>query len=1047
MKLFGKKTLAMVLAVVMVMGMSVTAWAAEAVTIAVGEEKQLGDNLTGVTWTSSNTNAVTVTDTGEISGVAIGSSTVKATPTEPSATTYEWNVTVGEGTVGSITANKDKIEVPFGTDLNGAKTKLNAEVTVTAKNQHNGEFAVTPTWTCENWNGAVGTENTVTATYASKTDTVVVKVVQATIQSVTDPATVEVPAGATLDTVKGKLPTTVKVKLQDNSTKTLTVGTELNAWTTTYDATKEVAADYTYSTTLKDANYKFDTGVKIEGTVKAKAAWTLDTITVGDVVDGDGDTVSIRLDNKVYADVKALLGKDPSSNFTFTFENLDIGSADEHDGDFTLDLTSSEEEDLADHGQLSDEFKYKTTINGVQYSGTVKLTVYTSDVYDSFGKAPGTLSTIESAINTRLNLLYNDGLYEICFTEIDLEGGALYTNSDCDEEVYDDTDYSASELEDMYYVPNGTGEYSVLEYKAYADDDNDNELEGRIYLLSDEFLIIQHEMTTEDTLAFSAEEFEEAFLELDSDYYSLDYVTFSSFPNSKTAGYVYYGDDDTKAKSSAKYYVDPEDDDDKSIDELFYQPGTKGDVYSIQFTANGYDEDDKKVKVTGVYQITVAEVADITVAVDKNGTTEISASLFEDFLDENDKTFTEVVYVVFEGAPNDKLTSSSGKGCLEYDDDRISAPDGKKFFWIEDKNYDEDDDYLMDDVVFAGGKKDGTTRATFTVYGYKSSSNEKNERTSSLGSGSIDFVVGNANGSSNTLNGAIRGSETMKFAASLSAFEELGGRENEYITFTSLPVGGKLVYGWGTSAQEDVKAGTAYYLDYSAGKKTLSNVTFVPSYSSTKVQKTITIPFKAFNDKDRSVDGTINVTVTYSSYSTKFSDITTSTYADSVDFLYNQGITTGATASTFAPNNNVKRAEFVTFLWRAAGSPTVYGVTNKFTDVSASGQFGYAYNAILWAVQNGITTGRTSTTFAPGANVTHQELLTFLYRYDVNYLKHASNVSSYVNYTDWSSVQAYAQTPVKWADYKGILTGYAIQPNTPGTRATVALWLHRMLTL
>jgi hypothetical protein len=124
----------------------------------------------------------------------------------------------------------------------------------------------------------------------------------------------------------------------------------------------------------------------------------------------------------------------------------------------------------------------------------------------------------------------------------------------------------------------------------------------------------------------------------------------------------------------------------------------------------------------------------------------------------------------------------------------------------------------------------------------------------------------------------------------------------------------------------------------------------------------------------------------------------------------------------------------------------VAGLTNKFKDVSPTAHKDY-YNAILWAVQNGITTGRSATSFAPAANVTHQELLTFLYRYDVNYLKHSGATSSYVNYTDYSSVDSWAQTPVKWADYKGILSGYTIQPKVPGTRATVALWLHRMLTL
>ena len=153
------------------------------------------------------------------------------------------------------------------------------------------------------------------------------------------------------------------------------------------------------------------------------------------------------------------------------------------------------------------------------------------------------------------------------------------------------------------------------------------------------------------------------------------------------------------------------------------------------------------------------------------------------------------------------------------------------------------------------------------------------------------------------------------------------------------------------------------------------------------------------------------------------------------------------TATTFGPNSNVTRAQFVTFLYRAAGQPAVTGVTNKFTDVKSTGTYAYAYNAILWAVQNNITTGRSATKFDPAANVTHQELLTFLYRYDVNYLGHPGTQGSLSGFSDASSLQSYAVAPAKWAAYKGIIDGYTLQPAVAGTRATVALWLHRMLTL
>ncbi len=108
-----------------------------------------------------------------------------------------------------------------------------------------------------------------------------------------------------------------------------------------------------------------------------------------------------------------------------------------------------------------------------------------------------------------------------------------------------------------------------------------------------------------------------------------------------------------------------------------------------------------------------------------------------------------------------------------------------------------------------------------------------------------------------------------------------------------------------------------------------------------------------------------------------FSDVSSSDgFYDAVLWAYENGITTGQTATTFGPWNSCTRGQIVTFLWRAMGKPEPTG-RNPFTDVKASDGF---YKAVLWAVEKGITTGRTATTFDPWATCTRGKAVTFLYR-------------------------------------------------------------------
>ena len=167
---------------------------------------------------------------------------------------------------------------------------------------------------------------------------------------------------------------------------------------------------------------------------------------------------------------------------------------------------------------------------------------------------------------------------------------------------------------------------------------------------------------------------------------------------------------------------------------------------------------------------------------------------------------------------------------------------------------------------------------------------------------------------------------------------------------------------------------------------------------------------------------------------------------------YPTPITTGNNASgtTFGWDKNITRGEFVTFLYRAANKPSVVGLTNPFTDVSKAGQ-PYFYEAILWASKEGITTGRGNGIFDPNANVSYQEVLTFLHRYYVNYLKNTTSGGSLYGFADAGQLAEYAKAPAAWAAGKGIVDYYydggLLKPTTAATRGDVALFLHRMLTL
>ena len=159
---------------------------------------------------------------------------------------------------------------------------------------------------------------------------------------------------------------------------------------------------------------------------------------------------------------------------------------------------------------------------------------------------------------------------------------------------------------------------------------------------------------------------------------------------------------------------------------------------------------------------------------------------------------------------------------------------------------------------------------------------------------------------------------------------------------------------------------------------------------------------------------------------------------DPIDWAVSNEITNGTSASTFSPEEGCTRAQVVTFLWRAAGQPASASSTNPFTDVKPGA---YYYNAVLWAVEKGITNGTSDKTFSPDETCTRAQIVTFLWRYEGQPAPTSTN-----NPFADVKTSAYFGRAVLWAVERGITNGTSattFAPEDTCTRAQVVTFLYR----
>ena len=185
---------------------------------------------------------------------------------------------------------------------------------------------------------------------------------------------------------------------------------------------------------------------------------------------------------------------------------------------------------------------------------------------------------------------------------------------------------------------------------------------------------------------------------------------------------------------------------------------------------------------------------------------------------------------------------------------------------------------------------------------------------------------------------------------------------------------------------------------------------------------------------------TVEASFTPAKSENPFTDVPSGAYyEDAVIWAVKNGITGGTSATTFDPNGFCTRAQAVTFLWRAAGSPAPKSTTMPFTDVPAGS---YYYDAVLWAIENGVTKGTSDTTFSPNANCSRGQIVTFLWRSQMSPDAAAANP-----FTDVVA-DAYYTSAVLWAVERNITGGTSattFSPSANCTRAQIVTFIYRYM--
>lgn len=411
-------------------------------------------------------------------------------------------------------------------------------------------------------------------------------------------------------------------------------------------------------------------------------------------------------------------------------------------------------------------------------------------------------------------------------------------------------------------------------------------------------------------------------------------------------------------------------------------------------------------------------------------------SFLEDYAEDNGKYNPKKDEITFDHATLNSLPTAKSEGTLYYGGSEVTSTSNRKAEYTD-----------MDKMTFEAVSKPSkdTITLTFRVYG-------EIEKPNSRKPDKVNYDV-------NVVISVVK--EDITYTVGIDDTVQLTARDfvnflqdaktsyrKSTLDYVKFDVSGKNVssYAYGGLYRS--------YSSYSTGKLADSTDKFYYEPSRTQYDladvayhttrwaeagKTVYIPFTVYGTKGEEASGTMAITI---AQTMNFIDVKASDFFyEPVKWAVNNKITNGTSSTTFSPYKNCNRAEIVTFLWRAAGSPEPTVTRNPFTDVNSVRDASY-YKAILWASQKGITAGTNATTFSPYQECTRSQIVTFLYHY-------AGKPSGYYSnpFKDVSSVnEASYYNAILWAVGKGITDGTStttFSPYASCTRGQAVTFLYR----
>lgn len=854
----------------------------------------------------------------------------------------------------------------------------------------------------------------------------------------------------TLKSVDGKYSVTLTVAPQKvNSTPTVSITNNLPTNTKAISGQKvSLTADYSRKAPGKNITYAWSAsnGAEISGngasaTWTPKSAGTNQTVTVT-VYEGDSKAAEYTATYTVDADTYQIKAVGNKTSYTVTSAKsitikapylIDTANNNDpvSDSDVTVtwDKHSSRDIDISSSGNDVTVTGKRTNNSGVKLTATLtyKTKTWTVDYTVYVSALDGDLDKVVNGDSLNFDLrdlekLAEDAVYKVDRTNITVKNvriltlptsvdGVLYDNSRLSSKV--SVPYTVGSSDELYFDA-ADGFLGTASMTIEATDSRNNRYNVTVNIP------VVGDKTIKDTVTGTSAGKSVTFT--NSDYKYLYYTT------SKVTDYTGHFDG-----TSESGYTLVKEDKDITITASQFDKNGKVTLYVVGV-------DNKGVASTGTitvsqksYDINYNVVAGKSVTFNQKD----FESFLEDYAEDNGNYNPKKDEITFDHAVlTSSVPSAKSEGTLYYGSTEITSSNKSKTDMTD-----------MDKVSFDSVSKPSkdTVTLTFRVYG-------EIEKPNSRKPDKVNYDV-------NVVISVVK--EDITYTVGIDDTVQMTARDfvnflqdaktsyrKSTLDYVKFDVSGKNVssYAYGGLYRS--------YSSYSTGKLADSTDKFYYEPSRTQYDladvayhttrwaeagKTVYIPFTVYGTKGEEASGTMAITI---AQTMNFIDVKASDFFyEPVKWAVNNKITNGTSSTTFSPYKNCNRAEIVTFLWRAAGSPEPTVTRNPFTDVNSVRDASY-YKAILWASQKGITAGTNATTFSPYQECTRSQIVTFLYRY-------AGKPSGYYSnpFKDVSSVnEASYYNAILWAVGKGITQGTStttFSPYASCTRGEAVTFLYR----